>query len=99
MIESMLEPHLKDSAGANQTQVGLTFLILGGVYMATTPITGYVRIQNTCDPLQITYLPYDRFVTESSIRRLYPLSETPVWLWPFSLWDPCLLSTSNPLYP
>lgn len=47
MIESMLEPHLKDSAGANQTQVGLTFLILGGVYMATTPITGYVRIQNT----------------------------------------------------
>ena len=47
MIESMLEPHLKDSAGANQTQVGLTFLILGGVYMATTPITGFVRIQNT----------------------------------------------------
>ena len=44
MIESMLEPHLKDSAGANQTEVGLTFLILGGVYMATTPITGYVRI-------------------------------------------------------
>ena len=43
MIESMLEPHLKDSAGANQTEVGLTFLILGGVYMATTPITGYVR--------------------------------------------------------
>ena len=42
MIESMLEPHLKDAAGATQTEVGLTFLILGGVYMATTPITGYV---------------------------------------------------------
>ena len=42
MIESMLEPHLKDAAGATQTDVGLTFLILGGVYMATTPITGYV---------------------------------------------------------
>ena len=48
MIESMLEPHLKDSAGANQTEVGLTFLILGGVYMATTPITGYVRIHTGC---------------------------------------------------
>ena len=41
MIESMLEPHLKDT-GASQTQVGLTFLIIAGVYMLTTPITGYV---------------------------------------------------------
>ena len=45
MIESMLEPHLKDAAGATQTEVGLTFLILGGVYMATTPITGYVSLK------------------------------------------------------
>jgi hypothetical protein len=91
MIESMLEPHLKESAGANQTQVdqgamfegntnifksfvnglvlnsenicckinfnskyylhcfhffqvGLTFLILGGMYMVTTPFVGYVSI-------------------------------------------------------
>ena len=42
MIESMLEPHLR-SVGATQTEVGLTFLILGGVYMVTTPIAGYVR--------------------------------------------------------
>merc|ERR1719362_1681602 len=41
MIESMLEPHLR-SVGATQTEVGLTFLILGGVYMVTTPIAGYV---------------------------------------------------------
>ena len=44
MIESMLEPHLR-SVGATQTEVGLTFLILGGVYMVTTPIAGYVRAQ------------------------------------------------------
>ena len=38
----MLEPHLR-SVGATQTEVGLTFLILGGVYMVTTPVAGYVR--------------------------------------------------------
>lgn len=37
----VLEPHLRN-AGATQSQVGLTFLILGGVYMVTTPIAGYV---------------------------------------------------------
>ena len=42
MIEAMLEPHLKNSAGATQSQVGVTFLILGGIYMLTTPIVGYV---------------------------------------------------------
>ena len=42
MIESMLEPHLKSMAGADQMQVGITFLILGGVYMLTTPFVGYV---------------------------------------------------------
>ena len=46
MIESMLEPHLKD-AGATQSQVGLTFLILGGVYMVTTPISGFVSDSNS----------------------------------------------------
>ena len=44
MIESMLEPHLKSAAGADQMQIGITFLILGGFYMATTPVVGYVRI-------------------------------------------------------
>ena len=42
MIESMLEPHLKRKAGASQTDVGLTFLILGGVYMISSPIGGLV---------------------------------------------------------
>ena len=51
MIESMLEPHLR-SVGATQTEVGLTFLILGGVYMVTTPIAGYVR---ACCILKILY--------------------------------------------
>ena len=41
MIESMLQRHLKDT-GANQTQIGLTFFMLGGIYLVTTPIIGYV---------------------------------------------------------
>ena len=41
MVEAMLEPHLKD-AGATQTQVGLSFLISGALYMCTTPLAGYV---------------------------------------------------------
>ena len=43
-VESMLEPHLKNAAGADQMQIGVTFLILGGVYMVTTPVVGYVRV-------------------------------------------------------
>ena len=42
MIESMLEPHLKRNAGASQADVGLTFLILGGIYMISSPIGGLV---------------------------------------------------------
>ena len=42
MIESMLEPHLKRKAGASQSDVGITFLILGGVYMISSPIGGLV---------------------------------------------------------
>ncbi len=43
MIEAMLEPHLKEAAGATQTQVGNSFLTLGALYMVSTPIAGYVR--------------------------------------------------------
>jgi len=34
MIESMLEPHMKDEAGSSQIDVGVAFLILGGLYMS-----------------------------------------------------------------
>ena len=44
MIESMLEPHLKREAGATQADVGVTFLILGGVYMFSSPIGGLVSL-------------------------------------------------------
>jgi len=44
MIESMLEPHLKSKAGASQTDVGLTFLIIGGVYMFSSPVCGFVSM-------------------------------------------------------
>ena len=43
MIESMLEPHLKQKAGASQAAVGNTFSIFGGVYLLSSPIGGLVR--------------------------------------------------------
>ena len=43
-IESMLEPHAKDEAGATQAQVGYTFLLIGATYMVTTPVAGYVSL-------------------------------------------------------
>ncbi len=42
MVESFLEPYLKDYAGATQTQIGLVFLCLGAAYMLTTIPTGAV---------------------------------------------------------
>ena len=44
MIEAMLEPHLKRQANASQTDVGVTFLIIGGVYMFSCPGCGFVSI-------------------------------------------------------
>ena len=44
MIESMLEPHLREDANASQNQIGVTFLILGGTYMVASPIMGYVSV-------------------------------------------------------
>ena len=44
MIESMLEPHLREDANATQNEIGITFLILGGVYMVASPIMGFVSI-------------------------------------------------------
>jgi len=57
-MESMLEPHAKRAAGMSQvnksraifhlsltslqTQVGLTFLIVGALYMLSAPTVGYV---------------------------------------------------------
>ena len=42
MIESMLEPHLRENANASQNEIGITFLILGGSYMVASPILGFV---------------------------------------------------------
>ena len=42
MIEAMLEPHLKRKAFASQAEVGVSFFLLGGVYMAIVPIGGLV---------------------------------------------------------
>ena len=42
LIVSMLEPHLSE-AGAEATQVGITFLAFGTVYTVSTPILGFVR--------------------------------------------------------
>ena len=58
MIESMLEPHLKRKAGASQSDVGITFLILGGVYMISSPIGGLVSI-DILNFVQVFRLPAD----------------------------------------
>lgn len=47
MIESMLEPYMKQMAGATQMDVGNTFLTLGALYMVTSPVTGYI-----CDKIK-----------------------------------------------
>jgi len=43
MLESMLEPHLKRKAMASQAEVGVSFFILGGVYMVISLMGGWVR--------------------------------------------------------
>ena len=45
MIESMLEPHMKTTISASQMQVGVAFLISGGVYMLTNPLIGKVKFR------------------------------------------------------
>ena len=64
MIESMLEPHLKRKAGASQTDVGMTFLILGGVYMITSVIVGLVSILSFIRKKQKHSYSWTFFVTE-----------------------------------
>jgi hypothetical protein len=44
MIESMLEPHMKNNAGSTQLDVGITFLIIGGLYMTSSVTAGFVRL-------------------------------------------------------
>ncbi len=46
MMTALLEPHLRKEASASQFDVAMAFLAMGGVYMITTPITGYVRLEN-----------------------------------------------------
>jgi hypothetical protein len=43
MIESMLEPHMKSAAESTQLEVGVAFLILGGLYMVCSLLAGLVR--------------------------------------------------------
>ena len=47
-MEAMLAPHLETNAGASQYDIGLTFLILGGVYMISGLIGGLVSLQFWC---------------------------------------------------
>ena len=58
MVESMLEPHLKNSeAMASQFQVSMTFLLLGGSYMLTAPSAGWVspEIKVKCREVKSCY--------------------------------------------
>ena len=42
MIDSMIEPHLRDTVGATQTEIGVTFMIDGIVYTLSGIGAGYV---------------------------------------------------------
>ena len=42
MIDSMLEPHMKDHALSTQGEVGITFMIWALVYTVASPLIGYV---------------------------------------------------------
>jgi len=44
MTEAMLEPHMKNDAGANQAEVALAFFCLGAAYLIIMPTVGYVSI-------------------------------------------------------
>ena len=44
----MLESQLKDNANASQTDVGITFVILGCAYMVSSPVVGYVSYTTIC---------------------------------------------------
>ena len=44
MFAAMLEPHLAE-AGADSTQVGLTFLIFGAIFMVSAPVAGFVSLR------------------------------------------------------
>ena len=47
MIESMLEPHMKDTAGASQTEIGITFMIYAIVYTVAGIGAGYVSLHES----------------------------------------------------
>ena len=42
MIESMLEPHMKEKANASSFEIGLTFMIYALVYTVAGLAAGYV---------------------------------------------------------
>ena len=57
MIDSMLEPHMKDSAGASQTDVVVAFIIYAGVYTVAGIVAGYVSFYQTfISQLFFTYI-------------------------------------------
>ena len=42
LLEGMLEPHMKNTTGASQNEVGVAFLLLGGSYLVTSLLAGFV---------------------------------------------------------
>ena len=44
ILESMLEPHIKKTAGASQTEVGHAFLILGSSFLVSSLVAGCVSV-------------------------------------------------------
>ncbi len=54
VLEAMLEPHMRERAHATLAEVAAAFLAIGLVYIFTTLVSGYVRIEyrRRCRQLQ-----------------------------------------------
>ena len=90
MIDSMLEPHMKDSAGASQTDVVVAFIIYAGVYTVAGIVAGYVSFyqrfifQLLFISITLGYIKYlsllslfcFSFVIKLIIEQSFPVSET-----------------------
>lgn len=91
MIDSMLEPHMKDSAGASQTDVVVAFIIYAGVYTVAGIVAGYVSFYQRfifqllfISIITLRYIKYllllslfcFSFVIKLIIEQSFPVSET-----------------------
>lgn len=99
MIESMLEPHLKNSeAMATQFQVAMVFFVFGGSYMLSTPAVGYVCKTLSENNTYFTTLNLVSLLIVSSTRPSWPWWATCAWPSVISSWALLLSWPWSPVF-